>query len=161
MGVSGTISYADLAWTDLASSSTDMASPVTPTSLPPGTTVTGIWRAGADNIYLATDATANAVYHIGADGVLHAQSAPGGLVGITGSDAQHIWAITVASVLFSAGDGKWTEQFFADTEFLYVTGIWASGANDIYATGIRKGGFGAIYHSTGDGNWPAQQGSEI
>jgi hypothetical protein len=157
MGVSGTIQYADLAWTDLASSSTDMASPVTTTSLPPGTTVTGIWGTGADNLYLATDAASNAVYHVGSDGILHAQPAVGGLVGITGCDAQHIWAITVASVLFSAGDGTWTEQYFSDTEFLYVTGIWASGPNDIYATGIRKGGFGAIYHSTGDGNWPAQQ----
>lgn len=156
LGVSGTIDYADLAWTDLASASTDLASPVTPTSLPPGTTVTGIWGTGADNLYLATNA--KAVYHIGADGVPRAQAVPSGLFAITGSDAHHMWAITVATVLFSSGDGTWTMQHAPnDPEFLYVTGIWASGPNDIYATGIRKGGFGAIYHSAGDGYWTAQQ----
>jgi hypothetical protein len=118
--------------------------------------VTGIWGTGADNLYLATNA--KAVYHVGSDGVPHAQAVPNGLVGITGSDAQHIWAITAATVLFSSGDGTWTMQHAPDDpEFLYVTSIWASGPNDIYATGIRNGGFGAIYHSAGDGNWSAQQ----
>jgi hypothetical protein len=158
LGVSGTIQHADLGWTDLASPPKDMTSPLTTTALPPGTTVTGIWGTGPDNLYIATNASTNAVYHIGPDGMLQAQAVSGGLRGVTGSDAQHIWAISIASVVFSAGDGNWALQSpFDDPQFLYVTGIWAASPNDIYATGVRNGGFGAIYHSAGDGTWSAQQ----
>ena len=153
LSVASPVDGPDLAWPDLAAPSADLASP---TTLPIGTTVTGIWGTGADNLYLATDA--KIVYHIGADGVPHAQPVSGSLIGITGSDAQHIWGLTIANAVFSNGDGNWTDQDnFNDTQFLYVTGIWAGGPDDIYATGIRQGGFGVIYHSTGDGQWHAQQ----
>jgi hypothetical protein len=62
-----------------------------------------------------------------------------------------------ATVVHSTGDGGWTVEK-VDSDFTMLVALWASGPNDVYAGGWHEDDAGtltsgALYHSSGDGQW--------
>jgi hypothetical protein len=111
-----------------------------------GTTF-AIWGSSGTDLYVARDGSGDqTISHSTGDGTWKAQTTPAGpkMQAIWGADASHIYAAGGNTLLFSSGNGVWTQQLtLPGTE--YFGGLWGLSATEVYACTSA----GHLYRSDG------------
>lgn len=124
------------------------------------TTVRSVAGAGLN----AVSGTTGQIYTVGttglilqsSDGVTWTQQPSGTteeLLGVFVLDAQHIYVVGNATLLFSSGNGVFTQQTLPQAySFITLRGVWAADPDNVFVVGDK----GAILHGDSTGAWVVQ-----
>jgi photosystem II stability/assembly factor-like uncharacterized protein len=120
--------------------------------------INGIWGDSATDLWVA--GTRGVIYRSANDGGqwnLQSTGATSDFFAIWGLDSTHIWAAGDSQVTYKYDGQGWTQvraaQPMQNNMYPSFNGLWASGANDVYAAGVDNTFAGVIFHSTDGTNF--------